>query len=109
MPALYSLSDIVVIPSTNEAFGIVALEGMASGKPVIGTTSGALPEIINHNKTGILTKPKSVRSLSSALIKLLKNEKPIIKYGKNGKKLVKKKYSNKKIIKDLIIIYKKLK
>ncbi len=109
MPALYSLSDIVIIPSINEAFGIVALEAMASGKPIIGTTSGALPEIIKHKKTGLLTKPRSVSSLSNALIKLLKNKKLRIKYGKNGKKRVKEKYSSKRITKDLINIYRKLK
>jgi len=108
MPALYSLSDIVVIPSVNEAFGIVALEGMASGKPVIGTTSGALPEIIEHKKTGILVKPKSSTSLFNALDYFLSNKINIMNYGKNGRQRVKERYSNEKIVKDLINIYQKL-
>lgn len=51
--------DICVFPSRYEAYGIVLLEAMAAGKPIISTRVGGIPEIIAHQKNGILVKPDS--------------------------------------------------
>jgi glycosyltransferase involved in cell wall biosynthesis/predicted O-methyltransferase YrrM len=51
---LYSASDAVVFPSRYESFGLVPLEAFVHGKPVIGSNVGAIPEVIEHNQSGLL-------------------------------------------------------
>ncbi len=108
IPALYSLADVVALPSYNEPFGLVYAEGMSSGKPVIGTTTGAAPEIIQHGATGLLVEPKSPFALFQALKKILCNEAKAKEYGKNGRSAAIKKYSVSKRINDFLVLYRKL-
>ena len=56
---IQSLSDLSVIPSRNEPFGLVVIEGMACGHPVIGTNSGGIPGIMNVNREDISDKSKT--------------------------------------------------
>lgn len=57
LPALYSQAVVTVIPSVDEAFGLVILESLASGTPVVGTRSGAIPDILNDPGIGVLFEP----------------------------------------------------
>ncbi|HEY6802383.1 MAG TPA: glycosyltransferase family 4 protein [Pyrinomonadaceae bacterium] len=63
-------SDIFVIASTGEAFGLVTAEAMACGVPIVGTRSGATPEIVVEGETGFLAEPRDERSFAEALEKL---------------------------------------
>ncbi|MDI6806289.1 MAG: glycosyltransferase family 4 protein [Candidatus Aenigmarchaeota archaeon] len=108
MPALYSLSDIVVLPSSREPFGLVYVEGMASGKPVVGAISGAAPEVIKHNRTGLLVESRSPFALFQALKKLIENMEKAEVYGKNGRELVLKKYSLSRRVTDFLTLYRKI-
>lgn len=56
-------ADLVVIPSRWEAFGLVALEAMRAGKPILAFRSGALPEIVVDGVTGVLCEPVAVQPL----------------------------------------------
>lgn len=57
LPALYGRASISVLPSLWEAFGMVIVESMASGTPVVGTRDGAIPELISNNNVGRLFEP----------------------------------------------------
>ena len=65
--AYLQAADVVVMPSRWEGFGLVAIEAMRAGKPVIATRIGGLPEIIEHGRTGLLIEPNSVQALVLAL------------------------------------------
>jgi glycosyltransferase involved in cell wall biosynthesis len=67
---IYRESDVLVLPSLREALGVVALEAMASGLPVVASTVGGLPEIVHHDETGLLIAPKSARAIADALVLL---------------------------------------
>ncbi|WP_138496625.1 glycosyltransferase family 4 protein [Paenibacillus pinistramenti] len=69
----YNLADLVVVPSgQDEAFGLVNLEAMASGVPVIAARTGGIPEIIEHGHTGILIDPEELSDgLGAAIEKIL--------------------------------------
>jgi spore coat protein SA len=58
IPNWFRLADVVVVPSSErEAFGLVAVEAMASGVPVLATRAGGLQEIVEHERTGFLLEP----------------------------------------------------
>ncbi len=67
--ALYSLADLVVVPSVVEGFGLAALEAMASGTPVIAANASSLPEVVGE--AGVLVDPYSEEALTAALGELL--------------------------------------
>ena len=85
--ALYAGMDIVVIPSTQpEPFGLVAVEAMAMGRPVIASNIGGLPEIVLNGETGILFEPGSDKELSEAIIRLVKDKRLRNEMGEAGLK-----------------------
>jgi len=65
--------DLFVLPSLYESFGIVILEAMSQGKPIVATNVGGIPELIENNKTGFLIKPGDCGALSARSIQLLTN------------------------------------
>ncbi len=73
LPAVYANADAFCIPSTFETQGIVALEAMSAGKPVIGADALALSELIKSGRNGELFKPGDHKACASALTKVLNN------------------------------------
>jgi glycosyltransferase involved in cell wall biosynthesis len=63
--------DVFVFPTCNDAFGLVALEAMQAGLPVVTTHEGALPDIVEHGETGLLVPPRDPGALASCLAELL--------------------------------------
>ncbi len=83
----YDSVDIIIVPTISlESFGLVAIEGMLSKKPVIGSNHGGLKEIILHNKTGILFEPNNEVALKSSIKKLIDNKNLITLFGEEGEK-----------------------
>ena len=69
--AFYRNCDVFVAPSRYESFGLVFLEAMMFGKPVIACDAGGTPEVITHGVTGLLAKPGDPITLAAALETLL--------------------------------------
>jgi glycosyltransferase involved in cell wall biosynthesis len=67
----YGACDVFVFPALGEPWGLVALEAMASGKPVVAANDGGLPEMINDKHDGILVRPRDPRSYAQAILCLL--------------------------------------
>lgn len=80
--------DICVFPSRYESFGIVALEAMACGKPIIASNVGGLPYIVIDGENGFLFKCNDSKQLSAKIIELLAHENLRIQMGELGKKMV---------------------
>ena len=66
-------ADVLILPSFSESFGLVLIEALACGKPVIGSDVGGITEIINDN-VGILVNPKKVSSIAKAIDKMINDE-----------------------------------
>jgi glycosyltransferase involved in cell wall biosynthesis len=67
---LMELADVMIVPSLTEAFGLVAIEGMEFGLPVVASDVGGLSEILTHRRTGILVPPGSPERLAETLEEL---------------------------------------
>lgn len=87
-------ADVVVVPSRYEPFGLVALEAMAMGTPVIAMEVGGLGEMIHHGKTGWLTKPEDGSlGLSAAMERAIANRPLARRLGRNARRHVRREYS----------------
>jgi phosphatidylinositol alpha-mannosyltransferase len=72
LPVYYRTADIFCAPATGgESFGIVLLEAMASGTPVVATDIPGYASVLTHGQEGLLAPPKNPRALADALLKLL--------------------------------------
>ena len=67
LAAEYRRADIFCLPSVQEGFGIVFLEAMAAGKPIVAARSAAVPEVVSH---GLLVEPGNAEALADAIEKL---------------------------------------
>jgi N-acetyl-alpha-D-glucosaminyl L-malate synthase BshA len=70
---LYSISDLMLLLSEKESFGLVALEAMACGVPCIGTNVGGIPEVIDDGETGYVCGVGDIDEISQKAINLLKD------------------------------------
>lgn len=84
----YRRADVFCLPSVQEAFGIVFLEAMASGLPVVATQAAAIPEVVPHQQAGLLVPPGDVGALAVALTTLLLEPERRAAYGAYGKEHV---------------------
>lgn len=91
----YALSDLVVLPSIarGEAFGLVLLEAMASGKPVIASNLPGVRTVIDDSVNGYLVPPKDVEELASKISFLLENKNVKFLFGQEGRRKVEKRYA----------------
>ncbi|MBX5465943.1 MAG: glycosyltransferase family 4 protein [Firmicutes bacterium] len=90
MRDLYDASTVVVYPSVApEPFGIVVIEAMARGRPVVVSTSGGMPELVEPGVSGFIVRPGSVEELAEALVQLLTDGELRRKLGEAARQRVK--------------------
>lgn len=71
LQSAYAAADLFVAPSRFESFGLVFVEAMRAGKPVIGCNAGGMPEVIEHGVNGLLVPPGDAAALAEAIVALL--------------------------------------
>jgi N-acetyl-alpha-D-glucosaminyl L-malate synthase BshA len=74
MEELLPLADLFLLPSSTESFGLVALEAMAAGVPVVASRVGGLPELIEHGTSGFLEDPSDLAAHVRAALRVLDND-----------------------------------
>ena len=88
---LYAACDVFVHPMKNEAWGMVILEAMAMGKPVVAVNSAGPKEIVVDGKTGYLARP-SLEEFAEKISLLLTSPEKAKKMGEEGKKRVRRNF-----------------
>lgn len=104
---MYKCADISVFPSTYEPFGIVALEAMLAGTPVVVSDIGGLNEIVTHGVDGMKSYAGNPNSLADSILELLYNPQLSDNVVKKAKAKVKNEYNWAKIAQDTHFIYQK--
>lgn len=103
---VWDACDIAVVPSTEpESFGMVALEAMASGKPVVAANHGGLAEIVKTGETGLLFEPNHAGALADAIGSLAENSALRHEMGQAGKMLAIEKFSVSAYVTGIAAVY----
>ena len=93
LPTYYAAADICVVPSHYEPFGLVAIESMACGTPVVASDVGGLQFTVVNEETGLLVPPQNVPAFNHAIDRILGNPAWQQELGKAAKKRVINKFS----------------
>lgn len=102
------VSDIFLLPSELESFGLAALEAQACELPVIATRIGGIPEVVNDGESGFLSDVGDVDKMTRDTIALLRDEDRRRAFGERGRELAVQRYSTSKIIPQYIAFYEKV-
>jgi len=108
VPELLRLCDIFVLPSVGEPFGRVIIEAMATGRPVVATRSGGVPEIVVDGQTGLLVPPEDVQSLSGAIQTLLADNQRAQQMGAEGLARARKLFSIDRVAQQIQELYQRI-
>ncbi|HZF67641.1 MAG TPA: glycosyltransferase, partial [Gemmatirosa sp.] len=82
---LYARAAVVVVPSREEGLGLVAVEAQLCGAPVVAADSGGLPDLVRHDRTGLLVRPEEPAALCAALRDLLQDPARAARLGAAGR------------------------
>ena len=102
------VSDVSLLPSELESFGLAALEAQACEVPVVASRVGGIPEVINDGETGFMSDIGDTEKMSDDVLKLLNDEEMRLSFGKRGRELAISRYSSDKIIPQYIAFYEKV-
>ena len=108
-PLYYKAADVFCLPSTtsHESFGIVNLEAMACGVPIVASKIGGVPDIVKEGENGLLVPPRDPEALAEAIIYLLKSEGVREKMGKDAREKIKD-YSWERIAEETEKVYEEI-
>ena len=85
-PACFlAMAEVLLLPSATESFGLVALEALSCGTPVVATRTGGLPEVVRDGVDGYLAEVGDVAAMADRTLALLKNSEQRYKFGKAGR------------------------
>ena len=100
-------ADIFILPSIGDSFGIVFLEAMACGLPIIAAKAGGVAEVVKNGFNGLLAEPNDLDSLKKAIIELKNNPDERVKFGLNSLARVKE-FNWEEIAEQYFKLYKKV-
>ena len=101
-------SDMLVHPALLEGFANVGLQAMASGIPVVTTSVGGMPEMVQHEITGLVVPPGDSKSLTQAIEELLSNPGRCSMMGRLGQDIVRERFSVERMVDSNLALYQKI-
>lgn len=108
MPALLRSADVVTCTPWYEPFGIVPLEAMACGVPVVASAVGGMLDTVVHDATGLLIPPKDPRACANAVSAILRDRRAASAFGAAGRERARSRYSWDRIATDTMRVYDRL-
>lgn len=108
VPRIMLALDVLAMPSLWEGFGLVLLEAMAVGRPVVASRVSAIPEIVVEGETGLLVPPKDAESLSRALLALLRDPARAREMGQRGRQRLERQFGVARMVEQIQAVYESL-
>ena len=105
---ILNASDLFLIPSQSESFGLAALEAMSCGLPVVSSSVGGLPELINHNETGFIAEIGDVDRMAKYVIELFSNKRKYDLFSNASRKRVENNFDKEIVIPEYENFYNKI-
>lgn len=105
MPELFAAVDVVVVPSWDEGFSLVALEGLASRRAVVASDVGGIRDIIKDNSTGMLFPARDANALANKLLWVVSDAPFRDRLGTQGQKDVYEKFNREQVIDEIEAVY----
>jgi glycosyltransferase involved in cell wall biosynthesis len=106
IPSVFHDASIAVVPSRGfESFSFAALEAMAYGRPLIASHIGALPELIDHELSGLLIPPNSVTALATAIDRLLRNRRDCERFASAAHQVALDRYDTPRVLPQILKAY----
>jgi glycosyltransferase involved in cell wall biosynthesis len=106
--SLHKAFDLFVMSSVTEGLGTSILDAMASGRAVVATTAGGIPEVVEDGKTGLLVPPRDHDAMADAIVKLLKDGKTRAAMGAAGLSLAHARFSAERMVQDTLRVYERV-
>jgi L-malate glycosyltransferase len=103
-----AVSDVFLLPSEQESFGLAALEAMACEVPVVASRVGGLPEVVNDGETGFLSEIGNIEKMTEDTVKLLLDEELKREMGKRARESAVSNYSTSLVIPKYLSFYEKV-
>jgi len=101
-------ADLVIQPSEHESFGLVPLEAMACGVPVLTTASGGVCEVVEHGVTGYLCEVGDIETMASCAVEVLSDPDKAAEMGRRGSERARRLFSREKIVSEYEALYQEL-
>lgn len=101
----YKGCDIFCVPSNYESFGLIFVEAMAHGKPIVACSGGGVPEVVAHGHTGFLSPPRDAHALAQNLVQLCKDRTLRMTMGAEARRDVVARFSRERMVRDTIAAY----
>lgn len=106
--SLLAACDVFALPSFAEPFGLVFAEAMAMKRPVVALTDGGTPEVVEHEKCGLLSPPGDIDALSANLVRLLRDPALRQRFGEYGRQRVVAHFTPPRMAADVTDLYLRL-
>ena len=103
-----SVSDLLLMPSETESFGLAALEAMACEVPVIATRTGGLPEVVLHGETGYLAEIGDIKSMAEFAIGIISSQKKRREMGERGRAWAIERFNTDRVIPQYEKLYERI-
>jgi glycosyltransferase involved in cell wall biosynthesis len=105
MASLMAACDIFALPSFDEPFGLVYAEAMAMKRPVVALDAGGAPEVVEHDRSGLLARPGDVEDLTRHLVTLLRDRPLRNRMGEHGRRVVETRFTPERMARDAAQVY----
>lgn len=106
--SLMAASDLIVLPSHHESFGIVLIEAMALGKPIIASAAGGIPEVVSDGVEGLLVAPGRPFELSARALALLADPAQTAALGEAGRRRVEERFTVRLMVERVAALYRQV-